>query len=242
MTSHGFRLRVVLPTFILAQLLLVTQNSWAQSTTQDGAYTLAGQCADVVASAMITSSSVPYGGTVTGPITFSLMPSAGQSTVTWDFTNKTETWNLFLNANSTLISELTGGAGLPVQLVETGALPGFNVTTTGSLAWSETQTGTINNGATSGIGSGTFTNPGTAGIGSGSPAIDLAFDTASLSASGSASGIPYALNQTILAGNLTAGKSSDFTITPTGVPEASPVVIALVGMMGISLVVKRRCR
>jgi hypothetical protein len=240
MSCHAIKPVIVVSTLALAQLLLGTQLASAQTTTQDGKYTLAGQCSDVLATFVAngTSAATPLGNT--GPITYAL-ESGQTSTVTWDFTAKTETWNLFLTANS-------AAGDLAFHITETGALPSFNLSNTGSLTWSGTNSGTVDGAATTGTNSGTFTNPGTAGIPSGDPAINVnllnnAVLTGSTSINAGALGnIPYSNTLTIDAGAQTLLKGGTFTVTPNAaaVPEANSLAIAALGATGMGLLIRRR--
>jgi hypothetical protein len=237
MSYFAIKTKIVLSTFVFTPLLLATQHLAAQTTTQNGQYTLAGQCADVIASYVATSSSVTVDGQTTGTVNIALDPTH-TSTTTWDFTNKTETWNLYLTINSSTIQALAG-APVPVHLTESGVLPTFNLATLGSLAWSGSHTGVVLGTAdTSGTDSGTFNN-------SGGSNIDLALNQAGPLTGNTAftvdgAAITYQSSMTIFAGTQTLFENSNFTIVSNSVPEANPLAIAALGVTSLGLIARRR--
>jgi hypothetical protein len=228
--------------FAITQLL-GTQCVHAQTNTQDGTFALAGQCSDVLASYVATSSAISLNGPSSGSFSFAL-DTTHTSTATWDFTNKTETWNLYLTVTSPLLSKLSANP-IPIELTQTGALPQFNLLTGGGLNWSGSHAGTLNGASTSGSDSGTFTNPGTAGIPAGDPALSVDFLTSStLKGTGTFTAgtttFTYQDTLTILPSIFVVQKGGTFALA--AVPEANSLVIAMLGVSGLGALVRRRRR
>jgi hypothetical protein len=243
MARPGIRLNLGLSALSLTALLLASPNLSAQTTTQDGKYQLAGQCADVIAKYMATSSGVTiqtngFGPQATGNITLSL-DTSHTSQATFDFTHGTETWDLYLTLNSQL-QQANSLAPIPIHLVETGNIAPFNLTNTGSLAWTATHNADFsqppNDPHSTGSDAITFANPtGTT--------LDLAFsNNTPLAGSYSINTTVFQAlmtdNITLQAGSQQLQEGSNFTIS--SVPEAGTLSIAMLGVTGIGVLARRR--
>ncbi len=217
--------------------LLLLPLGRASVVTKDGQYIVSGNMPLLFTDFSGTSSGINIdlgsGSQPSGPLTFSLDPSA-MSQQLIDFDNALMQLDLHLLITFPLQTSI-GAAPVPIEVIETAALPAFLLDFTGPLSLSATEhhAGTIGqpllpDQSTTGLGTGTYQNVSNPNL------IFFLFDSALFSGGGTVTagafaGFTYANDEMLEASGKIMGQEFSVKYTSTS-PEPGSAILVVIGI------------